>query len=87
MLSNFNITLQFQCLNIGAQAWVQYSTWGLIRIFYIFKTTFTSLVIKFLTIQPIISLALYTIDKIWYVSSKPNPQIAFSIYVFDFPEA
>ena len=43
---------------------VQSSTWGLIKVLYLFKTTFAFLEIKFLTIQPIIPFSFDTIEKI-----------------------
>ena len=38
MLFNLNITLQYACIDSGAQAWVRYSTKVLIRILPIFET-------------------------------------------------
>ena len=37
MPSNLNVTLQFPCLNTGAQAKVQYSIWAHSSVLYVFK--------------------------------------------------
>ena len=64
---------------------IQYEV--LIFFIYIFKTTFASLEIKFLTIQPLIPLTLETIDKIVGIKCiiKTNLLITFLIYFFGFP--
>ena len=83
---NLNITLWFPRLDTGAQTSVQYSLWGLSKIWYIFLTTFTSLEILFLTIQPIIQSSIKTINKIWEsvlnITSKPISKSYSSFFFF-----
>ena len=59
--------------------------WGVMRVLYIFKTTFAFPEIKFLTNQPMTPLALYRIDKILFsalnVSLKQIPRL-HSSYIF-----
>ena len=85
MPSNLNIVPQFPCWDAVTSAWVQYSTRDLIRVLCIVKTTFASLEIKFLTIQPITPFAVDTINKLWLsalnVSLKATPR-SHSSFIF-----
>ena len=62
----FNLFQHYTSISMSGvwnPGWVQYKIWGLIRVFYILRTTFLNLKIIFLTIQPVY-LALNKISKI-----------------------
>ena len=71
MPSNINIAHWFPCVDNRAQAWIQYSIWGLLRIPYILKMTSASLERQFLIIQSIIPFNL-TISEYCNLAKKVN---------------